>query len=194
MRLFILALSTLLLAVPAPAEDSTTGAVELGPKVGEPAPDFTLESEEGRKITLGGFRGKKKVIVAFYGGARDPEGVHQLAELRAVIDDPVGEDVQVLAVSGDPHAVSRALLRRLAPEPSALDAMRGARRAPRPFSLGFPLVEDSGGAAAERYGLRDSKQPTGTFLIDDAGTVRWKAIGERATSEAILAVLKSLSR
>ncbi len=193
MRLPILALFTLLAAGPALADESTTGAIELGPKVGEPAPDFTLESEEGRRVTVGGYHGKKKVIVAFYGGAQHSEGVPQLAELRAVIDDPAGEDVQVLAVSADPHAVSRALLRRLAPEPSSLDAMRGARRAPRPFRLGFPFLEDPDGTAAGRYGLPGSKE-LGTFLVDEAGIVRWKTVGDRATGEAILAALKSLSQ
>ena len=35
-------------------------------KVGEAAPDFTLPSHQGEKVTLSSYRGKKKVILAFY--------------------------------------------------------------------------------------------------------------------------------
>lgn len=37
-------------------------------KVGQPAPDFTLENLGGTKITLSDFRGKKNVVLVFYRG------------------------------------------------------------------------------------------------------------------------------
>jgi cytochrome oxidase Cu insertion factor (SCO1/SenC/PrrC family) len=37
-------------------------------KVGEPAPDFTLENVDGTKISLSDFRGQKSVILVFYRG------------------------------------------------------------------------------------------------------------------------------
>jgi cytochrome oxidase Cu insertion factor (SCO1/SenC/PrrC family) len=37
-------------------------------KVGQPAPDFTLEDADGKAITLSDFRGKKSVVLAFYRG------------------------------------------------------------------------------------------------------------------------------
>jgi peroxiredoxin len=37
-------------------------------KVGDPAPDFTLEAENGTPITLSQFRGKNSVILVFYRG------------------------------------------------------------------------------------------------------------------------------
>ena len=37
-------------------------------KVGDRAPDFTLESEEGKPISLSDFRGEKTVILVFYRG------------------------------------------------------------------------------------------------------------------------------
>lgn len=36
-------------------------------KVGDFAPDFSLESTKAEKITLSDYRGKKSVVVAFYG-------------------------------------------------------------------------------------------------------------------------------
>jgi len=37
-------------------------------KVGDPAPDFTLENMDGKRITLSDFRGKKNVVLVFYRG------------------------------------------------------------------------------------------------------------------------------
>ena len=38
-------------------------------KVGEMAPDFTLTSTSGAKVTLSEFRGKKTVVLAFFPAA-----------------------------------------------------------------------------------------------------------------------------
>ena len=35
-------------------------------KVGQPAPDFTLNDTEGKPVKLSDFRGKKNVVLAFY--------------------------------------------------------------------------------------------------------------------------------
>ena len=37
-------------------------------KDGVTAPDFTLEDQTGSRVTLSGFRGKKKVVLVFYRG------------------------------------------------------------------------------------------------------------------------------
>lgn len=37
-------------------------------KVGDSAPDFTLEALDGRRITLSGYRGQKDVVLVFYRG------------------------------------------------------------------------------------------------------------------------------
>jgi cytochrome oxidase Cu insertion factor (SCO1/SenC/PrrC family) len=61
---------------------STTVLAQLGPKdgadlaptdlnrikVGQPAPDFSLENADGNVITLSDFRGKKTVVLVFYRG------------------------------------------------------------------------------------------------------------------------------
>lgn len=38
-------------------------------KVGDTAPDFTLPSTEGKKVTLAEFHGKKTVVLAFFPAA-----------------------------------------------------------------------------------------------------------------------------
>jgi hypothetical protein len=37
-------------------------------KVGDPAPDFTLESLDGRRVMLSSYRGAKNVVLVFYRG------------------------------------------------------------------------------------------------------------------------------
>jgi cytochrome oxidase Cu insertion factor (SCO1/SenC/PrrC family) len=37
-------------------------------KLGQPAPDFTLENVDGTKISLSDYRGKKSVVLVFYRG------------------------------------------------------------------------------------------------------------------------------
>jgi cytochrome oxidase Cu insertion factor (SCO1/SenC/PrrC family) len=41
-------------------------------EVGQAAPDFTLPATTGEKITLSQFRGKRIVLIEFYGGAFVP--------------------------------------------------------------------------------------------------------------------------
>ena len=61
---------------------SSTAFAQLGPKepalqpatdlnrvkVGQAAPDFTLEESDGKAVTLSDFRGKKSVVLVFYRG------------------------------------------------------------------------------------------------------------------------------
>lgn len=37
-------------------------------KVGQPAPDFTLQDVDGKNMSLSDFRGKKSVVLVFYRG------------------------------------------------------------------------------------------------------------------------------
>jgi hypothetical protein len=42
------------------------GSANPGPKVGDPAPDFALDTPDGKDtITLSAFRGKKPVVLVF---------------------------------------------------------------------------------------------------------------------------------
>ncbi len=37
-------------------------------KTGDEAPDFTLEDQDGKPVTLSSYRGKKRVVLVFYRG------------------------------------------------------------------------------------------------------------------------------
>ena len=61
-------------AQPVPAQLGPKDGLSLTPfdlarvKVGDLAPDFTLENIDGKRITLSEFRGKKNVVLVFYRG------------------------------------------------------------------------------------------------------------------------------
>ena len=52
----------------APVKNAEGSARTAPLKVGEMAPDFTLEDQQGRKITLSAARGKAPVVLVFYRG------------------------------------------------------------------------------------------------------------------------------
>jgi len=50
-----------------PPAGSTSGKDEdAGPKVGEPAPAFSLPASDGKRYSLSRFKGKKAVVVAWF--------------------------------------------------------------------------------------------------------------------------------
>lgn len=48
------------------AQEKKEAPPPLALKVGDEAPDFTLPDDQGGKVTLSSFRGKKNVALAFY--------------------------------------------------------------------------------------------------------------------------------
>lgn len=73
-RCVALLLAILLAGSPAWAQLGPKDGPDLPPtdlnriKVGQPAPDFSLEDASGKTITLSDFRGKKTVVLVFYRG------------------------------------------------------------------------------------------------------------------------------
>jgi hypothetical protein len=63
MRLGVLLIGGLLIGGVAIAQE----AERPPPEAGQPAPDFTLSSTTGEEISLREFRGKKHVLLEFYG-------------------------------------------------------------------------------------------------------------------------------
>ena len=73
-RITALAFALLMFSVPAFAQLGPKDGSDLAPtdlnriKVGQPAPDFTLEDVDGKAIALSSFQGKKSVVLVFYRG------------------------------------------------------------------------------------------------------------------------------
>jgi cytochrome oxidase Cu insertion factor (SCO1/SenC/PrrC family) len=69
--LFLLAAVSIAAAQPTPTQ--TPAPAKTAPqaphtnlKVGQPAPDFTLNATDGKTYKLSDFKGKKNVVLAFY--------------------------------------------------------------------------------------------------------------------------------
>jgi len=64
----VVLVSTLLLGLGSMASP----AAAAGPGVGDRAPDFTLPATTGAPVSLGQFRGKRLVLLEFYGADFNP--------------------------------------------------------------------------------------------------------------------------
>lgn len=62
----------LLIAILVAALSATAGPEALALELGKPAPDFSLPAASGETISLRQFRGKKIVLVEFFGAAFAP--------------------------------------------------------------------------------------------------------------------------
>jgi thioredoxin-dependent peroxiredoxin len=124
---------------------------------GDPAPDFELTSDEGKKVKLSHYRGKK-VILYFYPRDDTPGCTTQACGFRDRYPDIVEKDAVVLGVSPD-------------------DA-ESHKKFKTKHNLPFLLLVDSGHKVAEQYGVWGEKKLAGVeyrgitrshFVIDENG-------------------------
>jgi len=74
---------------------------------GDPAPDFTLPTDDGREVTLSDLRGRR-VIVYFYPAAMTPGCTKQACDFSDSIDRLQSEGFEVLGISPDqPEKLAR---------------------------------------------------------------------------------------
>ena len=94
----VLGLLMLVLLGLLPAQDIKTGQGELppAPKVGHPAPDFTLTDLEGNSVTLSDFRGK--VIFINFWTQWCPPCRAEMPEIEAIYQEYQDKDVVVIGV------------------------------------------------------------------------------------------------
>jgi peroxiredoxin Q/BCP len=126
---------------------------------GEPAPDFTLESDAGEEVSLSDFRGKP-VVLYFYPKDDTPGCTAQACGIRDAYGEFEQAGAVVLGVS--PDSVKRHVKFR------------------DKYDLPFTLLADPEHEVAERYGVWREKRYMGktywgvnrsTFLIAPDGTV-----------------------
>ena len=76
-------------------------------RLGDEAPDFTLESDTGEKVTLSGLRGRK-VIVYFYPNAMTPGCTTQACDFSDNIASLKGAGYEVVGISpNDPAKLAK---------------------------------------------------------------------------------------
>jgi thioredoxin-dependent peroxiredoxin len=124
-------------------------------RVGDVAPDFTLPSQSGEKVTLAGLRREHVVVLYFY-PADDTSGcTREACAFRDSYQVFADAGAQVVGVSQD--------------------SVESHQRFAGKHSLPFVLLADSGGAVHDAYGI---KRTLGilpgrvTFVIDREGVVR----------------------
>jgi len=123
-------------------------------KIGETAPDFTLPTHEGRRISLAKLRGRK-VILWFYPEADTPGCTSEGCGFRDQISDFEQNNIQVLGISFN-------------------DVERNAAFAEK-FKFPFPLLCDTDRSVGIAYGAcADSRARHASrvsILIDEDGNV-----------------------
>lgn len=131
------------------------------PRLGEPAPDFTLRDQHGQDVTLSELRGQSAALVVFYPFAFSGICTGELTEIRDEVAAFTDSRVQVLAVSCDPMFSLRAWS-----EAKGYD---------------FALLSDfwPHGDVARAYGVFNDAvgcAVRGSFLVDTDGVLRWSVV------------------
>lgn len=126
--------------------------------VGEIAPDFELPNQNGEKVQLSSFRGKKSVVVMFYPAAFTGRCTGELCALRDDLSPFQNEDVELLAISCD----SMFTLKVFADQEK----------------YQFSLLSDfwPHGETAKNYGVFMEERGfagRGTFIINKEGKIHW---------------------
>ena len=129
---------------------------------GDPAPDFTATTTDGRKVSLKDFRGRK-LVMYFYPKDDTPGCTKQACSLRDHNAEIVAKGAAVLGVSTQDEASHQKFTQK--------------------FKLNVPLLADTDGAVGRAYGtlggsgiLSKLKSAAGmadrvTFVIDEKGRI-----------------------
>ena len=123
-----------------------------GLKIGETAPDFSLETLDGEMVKLSDFEGKK-VVVNFWATWCKPCR-EEMPDLQSVYEQKE-KDVVILAVNMDAHNDVKGFI----------DS----------YSVTFPILLDEEDEVADLYQI--ISLPT-TYFIDERGKIVQKHIGQ----------------
>src|SRR5215470_3264209 len=144
-----------------------TEPVRLQP--GDSAPEFSLPTDTGEKLTLSALRGRKVVLYA-YPAAMTPGCTKQACDFRDNIASLRGAGYEVVGISPD--------------SPAKLAKFRERDQ------LTFPLVSDEDRGVLTAYGAFGEKQLYGktvtgvirsTFVIDEQGRIERAMYNVKAT-------------
>ena len=111
-------------------------------KVGNLAPAFTLQNQDGEKVSLKDFKGKKNVVLYFYPRASTPGCTLQACGLTDIKSELEKRGYVALGVSFDPVAKIKKFHDK--------------------YELNFPLLSDEDHAIIDKYGCWQLKKFIGS--------------------------------
>ncbi len=129
--------------------------------VGTAAPDFTLQDQRGRPVTLSDYRDAKDVLLVFFPLAFTGVCEGELGEIRDNLPAYENDDSVVLAISVGPPPTHRIW---------SIES-----------GFTFPVLSDfwPHGAVTQAYGVfnDDAGYPNrGTFVVDRSGIIRFAEV------------------
>jgi thioredoxin-dependent peroxiredoxin len=133
------------LAAQAPATTSTTTAVEL--KVGDQAPDFSLQASDGKTYKLSDFKGKKAVVVAWFPKAMTSGCTIECKSLAENGDMIKKYNVSYFMASVDPLEKNVEFAKATSVDLGARGGVVAKKEAD------FPILSDPTKATATAYGV-----------------------------------------
>jgi len=151
-------------------------------KIDQQAPDFTLPSVSGEKISLSQYRGKKNVVLSFVPAAWTPVCSDQWPGYNIAKDIFIQNDAILLGITVDNIPTLFAWTNQMG-------------------QLWFPVLSDfwPHGAVAKKYGVLRSNgvSERALFVIDKNGTIRYidvHDINKRPPLEDLAAALEKLKK
>ena len=149
--------------------------------LGQKAPDFTLQDQNGKEVHLSDYLGKK-VVLYFYPKDNTPGCTRQACAFAAAYEDFRRQDIAVIGISKD----------------SVASHVKFAEK----YNLPFVLLSDPERKAIEPYGVWQEKKMCGkvsmgvvrtTFIIDERGVVThvMPKVKPDTNAEEVLALLNN---
>lgn len=158
--------STVFSAAGAQAAKSGNEPASTKLKVGDMAPDFTLPSTVGDKVTLSSFRGKQTVVLAFFPAAFTGGCTKEMQTYQLGIDKFKGTDAAVFGISEDNTPSQKEFANKL--------------------GLSFPLLSDfATRKVAQDYGVFIPEYGVAnrvTFVVDKEGRISYIEAGKDAVA------------
>ena len=150
-------------------------------KEGNKAPDFTALDQNGKKIKLSSFKGKKNIVLYFYPKDMTPGCTTQACDFRDQLKK--FKNTVILGVS--------------------IDSQERHQKFIEKYDLPFSLLADTDKKVVQKYGVWQEKKLYGktfmgivrtTFLIDKTGTVKkiFPKVKVKTHIEEVLKELKEL--
>jgi peroxiredoxin Q/BCP len=121
------------------------------PKPGDKAPDFTLQNQDGKSVTLSSLKGKK-VVLFFYPKDFSPGCTREACHFRDSFEDFTEAGAEVVGVSAD--------------------SVESHKKFIESNLLPYTLLSDNKGEVAKLYGVSGFLLPgRTTFIMDSDGVI-----------------------